>query len=134
MGGAVSPAGLANSDYAVAWAVAAGGGLLAFVFWCLMTRGIRRGSLRWALRLLPGAWMLVPAPVPGYDGQYAPAFVVVLFETLLKDDGTPQTALAILAVASVVVLIAVSIVSFLRWRTGRSGAAEPRSAKATRAG
>lgn len=119
----MSAAGFANAEYATAWAVALGGGLLAFIFWCLLTRGVRRGSLRWLLRLLPGVWMLVPAPVPGYEGQYAPAFVVALFEAFLQDNGAPQTAFAVLAVASVVVLVVVAVVSLLRWRAGRHGGA-----------
>lgn len=120
----MSATGFANAEYATAWAVAFGGGLLAFAFWCLMTRGIRRGSLRWLLRLLPGAWMLVPAPVPGYEGQYAPAFIVALFEAVLQEDGSPQTAFAVLAVASVAVLAGVAAVSLLRWRSRRGAESE----------
>ncbi len=120
----MSATGFANAEYATAWAVAFGGGLLAFAFWCLMTRGVRRGSLRWLLRLLPGAWMLVPAPVPGYEGQYAPAFIVALFEAVLQENGAPQTAFAVLAVASVVVLAGVAIVSLVRWRARRGDESE----------
>lgn len=116
-----------TTDYNIAWLTVAGAGLLAFAFWCLLTRGIRRGSVRWALRLLAGVFMVVPAPVPGYDGQYAPAFIVALFEAVFQKEGNPQTAFAVLVASGLLVLVVVTAVALLRWRRARSRPATPDS-------
>lgn len=116
------------TDYTLAWLTVSGAGLLAFAFWCLLTRGIRRGSVRWALRLLAGVFMVVPAPVPGYDGQYAPAFIVALFEAVFQKEGSPQTAFAVLTASGVLVLLIVTLVAVLRWRRARSAPATPERA------
>ena len=38
----------------------------------------------------------VPAPVPNYDQQMAPAFVVLVFEAVFQIDGQPLTAALLL--------------------------------------
>ncbi|MGI9326197.1 MAG: hypothetical protein ACR2PZ_13325 [Pseudomonadales bacterium] len=92
-------------EYGMAWMVVTGAGLLALAFWLLITRNIRNAFLRTLLRCLAAVWMLLPAPVPNYPGQYAPAYVVALFESAFQGDGEPNTAFAILIGGSVFVLV-----------------------------
>ena len=93
-------------NYTIAWLVILAAGLLGSGFLFLLTRGIASASLRWTVRLLPLALMAVPAPVPNYDGQLAPAFVVLIFESLFQAEGEPGTAGGILLAAA---LIAVAL-------------------------
>ena len=79
-----------------AWLVIAAAGLFGSGFLFYLTRGIRAASLRWVVRVLPLLLMIVPAPVPNYPGELAPAFVVLTFETLFQANGEPQTAAMIL--------------------------------------
>lgn len=83
----------------LAWALAAAAALLAFAGVCALTQRLRPGFLRSWLRVLSLALMLTPAPVPGFPGNFAPAYVVGLFEAMFQIDGAPQQALRLLAAA-----------------------------------
>jgi hypothetical protein len=89
-------------NYTIAWLVILVAGLLGTGFLFLITRGVTSAGLRWSLRLLPLLLMVVPAPVPNYDGQLAPAFVVLIFESLFQADGQPGTAGGILLAAALI--------------------------------
>jgi hypothetical protein len=78
------------------------------------TRGWAFAGLRRALAVLAPVWLLVPAEVPGFPGHYAPAFVVLLFESLFQHDGKPRAAAIILAAAT---LLAVALM--LLWAVVR---------------
>lgn len=83
------------NGYALAWiviafAAAGGAGALHFVL-----RGARP-LLRHALIVFALGFFLLPAPVPNYDGNMAPAFVVAIFELFFQADGRPGIALRIL--------------------------------------
>ncbi len=83
----------------LAWALAAAAALLAFAGVCALTRRLRPSLLRSWLRTLVLALMLTPAPVPGFPGNFAPAYVVALFEALFQIEGAPQPALKLLLAA-----------------------------------
>lgn len=83
----------------LAWALAAAAALLAFAGVCALTRRLRPSFLRSWLRTLVLALMLTPAPVPGFPGNFAPAYVVALFEALFQIEGAPQPALKLLLAA-----------------------------------
>ena len=83
--------------YPGAWTVIAVAGFLGIVGWFFITRNLRWYWLRTLLRWLFPVMLLTPAPVPGYDGEFAPAFIVVLFEGVFQTQGAPGTALLILA-------------------------------------
>lgn len=89
-------------NYGLAWVVIAGAGLLGSGFLFYLTRSIGAPSFRWVLRVLPPLLMLVPAPVPNYDGQLAPAFVVLIFEGLFQAEGQPVVAGVILVITLIV--------------------------------
>ena len=101
------------TPYSIAWLVAGGAGLigtLTMVFW---TRHMKIGWLRRALCVLPILLLLVPAGIPDFPGNYAPAFVVAVFEALFQTDGQPLAALRMLLLALVVgVLMIVALGRF----------------------
>ena len=88
-------------SYLLAWGVAVAAGVIGTVGLFMLTRSVRSRWLRNLLRWLPVVLLLVPAPVPGYSGEYAPAFIVLLFEGLFQTEGQPQGALTILVVTLV---------------------------------
>ena len=97
--------------YVVAWlvvALAAAGGTAAIV---ALTRDMSPGFARNLIRFLPAALLLVPAPIPGYGGNFAPAFLVVLFESLFLRDGRPFGAAAILFTASALATLLIAFAS-----------------------
>lgn len=88
-----------------AWGVAVGAGLVGTVAVYFLTRAMQPGRLRRALRLLPLLLLLMPAPVPGYPGHFAPAFIVFVFEAVFQGDGEPLLAGVLLATAAVLGLL-----------------------------
>ena len=83
-------------NYGVAWLVIAAAGVLGSGFLFYLTHGMRAASLKWIIRVLPGLLMMVPAPVPNFPGELAPAFVVLIFESLFQASGEPGTSALIL--------------------------------------
>ena len=107
----------------IAWIVvlSAGLGLLAAVF--VATRRIPSDTLRSVTRCLAAVWLMlpfrVPLPAETLDIAYAPAFVIVLFEAILRRDGNPGPALTALGLASVLVLVIFLVVAAVKWRRGQ---------------
>ena len=60
------------------------------------------------------AFFVRPAPVPGYDGHLAPAFVVMIFEALFQTDGAPAASVRILLL-SVSVTLCLTALGRLFW-------------------
>jgi hypothetical protein len=99
----------------IAWLVVAVAGLATLAGIFMLTRSIETLWLRSLLRCLATVWLLVPSPIVAVDGYYAPAYVVAIFEGLLRPDGNPKPALFVLALASVAVVIVFLIAGAVRW-------------------
>jgi len=97
-------------SYSLAWMVAVVAGVIGAGALYVLTRALSSGLLRWLLCLLPPIVLLVPAPVPGFGGYIAPAFVVAIFESVFVADGHPRAALVILAVAACGAALAILLV------------------------
>lgn len=69
-----------------------------------LTRGLNLPRTRRLVGLLILVWLLLPAPVPGHPGHYAPAFLVLAFEWLFQNPGQPRAAALILAAGTVAAL------------------------------
>lgn len=95
------------SPYEIAWLVAGAAGLLGTLTMVFWTRHMIHGWLRRCLCVLPVLLLLVPAGIPDFPGNYAPAFVVAVFEALFQVDGQPLAALRILVLTLVVGLVVV---------------------------
>ncbi len=101
-------------EYVIAWIVVLAAGLGGLIGVYVLTRSIPSLFPRTLLRSLVTVWMFIPAPVPHYDGQYAPAFVVVMFEWLLQTNGDPTVAVRILIAATIAVIGLVSLAHGLK--------------------
>jgi hypothetical protein len=97
-----------------AWIVVgvAGLGTLAGVF--VLTRWIKTAWLRSLLRCLAAVWLMLPWRIEVVEGQYAPAYIVALFEGVFRADGNPRPALIALALASIVIIVLFLIVGAVR--------------------
>ncbi len=80
--------------------------------------------------------LLVPAPVPGFPGDLAPAFLVALFESLFQADGKPLVALRLLGIGSIVGVVLASAIIWIsnRWPGRRSEPAVERRLPPRRSG
>ncbi len=108
--------------YVWAWVVVALCALIGTLGLGMAWRGLPLAPVRWWLTWLIPVCLLLPAPVPGYENQWAPAFVVFLFEGLFQQQGAPEVAGRIL-LAGVCVTSAGVLVWYLLNRR-RSAAAE----------
>ncbi len=100
-------------DYALAWLLlilmAAGGGI---ALWRLLHK-IDSLVVKSILVGVVVVFFATPAPVPDYPGDYAPAFIVGVFETFFQIEGRPGGALVTLAIALVVGMVVAGL--FGRW-------------------
>lgn len=82
--------------FTTAWLVVLGAALVGTFALFFLTRPLAPGLARNLLRWLPAPLLVVPAPLPGHDGYFAPAFVVAIFEWLFQANGHPGPAVRIL--------------------------------------
>jgi hypothetical protein len=97
-----------------AWGVVAlaGLGTLAGVF--VLTRRIKSPSLRSLLRCLAAIWLMLPWKIQAVEGEYAPAFIVALFEGVFRAGGNPRPALIVLGIASAFVVLLFALLALVR--------------------
>lgn len=96
------------SAYAIAWIVIVACALAAAAILFRLLRNIDKPFIRTLLISVLATLFLAPAPVPGHPEQWAPAFVVYIFEAFFQIDGAPLVSLRIL-------LLAVGVVGLLVW-------------------
>ena len=87
-----------------AWGVVALAGLGALAGVFVLTRVIATPWLRSLLRCLAAIWLMLPSKIQVVENEYAPAYIVALFEGLFRADGDPRPALVELAIASLIVI------------------------------
>ena len=100
-----------------AWLVTVCAGAAALFGIVVLTRPMQNGFLKSWLRCVAAVVLLLPAPVPGFDTYYAPAFVVVIFEAALQSDGQPALAASVLF--AVIVAATVLVWGYFYWRHRR---------------
>ena len=96
-------------SYGDVWLIVVAAGVLSAGGWFML---IRTFAPVYVQVLVPAVWLaalLVPAPVPGYSGNFAPAFVVLLFEGLFQAEGDPGLALRFLLAGVFVAVAGVSL-------------------------
>jgi len=101
------------NSYTVAWIIAGLGaaGMLGSTFALFRRTRLRKPVLFVVLVLL--VLLLVPAPVPGYPDNVAPAFAVAVFEAAFQDDGKPAVAVRILGVGLIAGILLASVLMFI---------------------
>ena len=93
------------SGQSIAWTVIGCATLLgAVAMWVTFSRHQIDGLTRTSIVALLIAFFLVPAPVPNYETQLAPAFIVLIFETFFQTEGQPQGSMRNLLIGVVVAL------------------------------
>ncbi|MDD9961984.1 MAG: hypothetical protein OXU70_07815 [Gammaproteobacteria bacterium] len=97
----------------VAWTAALAAALLAFVGIWTLTRSLRSRFLRIWLRAMTLALMLTPAPVPNFEGHYAPAYIVALFEAVFQLQGEPAQSLKLLLATCLLATVVAALWSWL---------------------
>ena len=112
-------------DVLVAWIVVALAGLGALAGVFVLSRRVENELVRSIVRCLAAVWLLLPWSVQVVPGQYAPAFVVALFEGLFRAEGSARAPLMGLGLASALVLAVLLVVSFTRRKSARTGADDP---------
>lgn len=107
------------NPYGLAWVVAVVSVLLGLFALHRLTRGLHWPRTRTVLAVLLAVLLLVPAPVPGFEDRYAPAFVVFVFEWLFQQAGHPRTAGMILGAAAALALALLLLAGVFRRRKAR---------------
>ena len=107
-------------DPIAAWILIAAGGLvggLCFyysVLLCFRNSSDKRRSKvkRFGLYLAAAltCFFITPAPLPAYNDQFAPAFVVVIFENFFQTQGNPEEAFWILTISISTLLLFIFLI------------------------
>ena len=102
-------------DPIAAWILIAAGGLVGglcfyyLVLLCFRNSSDKRRSKvkRFGLYLAAAltCFFVTPAPLPAHNEQFAPAFVVVIFENFFQTQGNPEEAFWILTISISTLLI-----------------------------
>lgn len=108
------------SAYGWAWVVVAVAVPLGLFALHRATRGVSWPRTKAVAAVLLAVWLLLPAPVPGFEGRYAPAFVVFTFEWLFQQAGNPRMAGLILAAGTVLTLAGVLLSGIGRRGRGKA--------------
>ena len=95
--------------YSSAWLIVIATGCVAMLGVYMLVRRMPSLYLRALLCALLLALFLTPAPVPGHPLNYAPAFIVAVFEGLLQSGGSPGVAVRMLLVGFA---LAIAVVTF----------------------
>ncbi len=106
------------TPYGWAWVIVVAMVPLGLFTLAHLTRGVNLPRSKRVAALLIVVWLVLPAPVPGYPGHYAPAFLVLTFEWLFQNPGEPRTAALILA-AGTVVAVGLALLAFTLGRRRR---------------
>jgi len=95
-------------SYSSVWLIVIAAGCVATIGVYRLTRSIGSGYLRALVCGLVLALLVTPAPVPGHPQNYAPAFIVAVFEGVLQTGGSPGVAVRLL----IAVMVAMTVLSF----------------------
>ena len=108
--------------YSTAWLIIVAAGCVAVVAAYMLIRRITSGYLRALVCALILAVMLTPAPVPEHPLNYAPAFIVAVFEGIFQADGNPGVAMRLLVVGAVLAIALVTLGALVLRRFRRGSA------------
>ncbi|XOV82024.1 MAG: hypothetical protein ACFHXK_14285 [bacterium] len=102
------------SGQTLAWIIISVATLIgASAMWITFSRHQIGGFARTSIIALLVALFLVPAPVPGYESELAPAFIVLIFEVFFQIEGQPQGSMRNLLIGVVVALLLSVLAHFL---------------------
>ena len=105
--------------YVIAWLVWVSATALMMAGMLYLTRRWKPLFLRDLVRLVVAGTLLVPSVAGSYEGFYAPAWVVFLFEAFLQTEGDPVPAMMSLVVGWGLALAI--LLGLTGWRFRRRG-------------
>lgn len=110
--------------YTIAWIVIVSGAIggAAVLYWLL--RNTSKPLIRNLILGVLVAFFVVPAPVPDYTDQLAPAFVVCVFEAFFQIDGEPGVSLRVLLIAMFGAFVVVSAGHYLASKRSQRATSE----------
>jgi hypothetical protein len=112
-------------SYSSVWLIVIATGCVALLGVYMLIRSMPSLYLRVLVCALLLALFLTPAPVPGHPLNYAPAFIVAVFEGLLQSGGSPGVAVRMLLVGFALAIAVVTLGALALRRF--AGRAEPES-------
>ena len=120
--------------YTIAWVVIALSAVCgaAVLYWLL--RDHSNPLFRNIIIAVALAFFVVPAQVPGYPAQLAPAFVVCIFEAFFQIDGSPAASLRVLLLSMAVAALLALATHYLLRRRGAATAQEGHAREPVRSG
>jgi hypothetical protein len=98
---------VASESYLIAWSWYLGATLVLIAVWWYWTRKLPT-LWRNVLRALPAAWALMPLTVALDHERLAPAWLVMVFEGFLRDEGDLRRGGLTLLLATVLALLMVA--------------------------
>ena len=110
------------TDEALAWWLISLSGVVCVAAVGMLLRRSVRPVLLWPALSVLAVLLLLPAPHPGSEGTYAPAFVIALFEGVFQASGQPTTALRLLLAGLLVAMVLSAGIAGLFSLRKRSGA------------
>ena len=95
------------TPYLIGWSILISASLLLSLvvfFWSRWALGFFSGFL---LSIVVFVFLTIPAPIPNYQGYFAPAYVVFIFETFFQTKGSSSLSgqVLILALGTVFILM-----------------------------
>ena len=107
------------SEQELAWWVIVGAALGGAATLYYLLRKLSNSLIRNVFIGLVLTFFVVPAPLPDYPDEWAPAFVVCMFEAFFQIDGQPATSLRILLIAMALVAALIGLAHVLIARVRR---------------
>jgi len=104
------------SAFEIAWSIILVSGLVAAFVLSTWLRSRSRPLVRRLIVAFALTFFVVPAPVPNYPEQWAPAFMVLIFEVLFQTEGAPADSVQILLMSLTGVLVSTGLVHILLGR------------------
>ncbi len=97
----------------LAWGLVLGFACLSGLGVVWLTRRLSSRFLAWQLRCLCFALLLIPAPVPSFSEHWAPAIVVLLFESVFQTSGRPGQSFRLLLAGLVLATAIAALIALL---------------------
>jgi hypothetical protein len=100
----------------IAWVTILGAGVGGAACLFYLLRKISKPLIRNIIIGFVLAFFLIPAPLPGYPDEWAPAFVVLIFEAFFQIDGEPGVSLRLLLIGTLLITALIGLAHYLHFK------------------
>lgn len=102
-------------DALIQWLVYALAALACFWAWDNMFFWIKQKDFKAIMRIIGAALLFTPVPLEVDGGDFAPAFIVILFRTFLENNSVVLDAVIYMLVALLIGLVLMSLLSLFHF-------------------